>query len=155
MIVLIEIIALVLLAMLAFNAWSGMRGDRRRGDLPEPERPALFSPGRRAADALTAFENVRSELHGLYPATFAMLGGYLSVDAVNAAGGVESSVRQMIDDWRPRRDEAMRELTRLLAENETEEEVRAIVAAACDTRFDQEGYRAWITWLLSRFNAAA
>ena len=47
----------------------------------------------------------------------------------------------------------MRELTRLLAENESEDEVRAIVSAACDADFSQEGYRAWLTWLLGRFNA--
>jgi hypothetical protein len=59
----------------------------------------------------------------------------------------------MIDDWAPRREDAARELTRLLAENESEEEVRAIVAAACDLDLGEGGYRAWVAWLLSKLSA--
>ena len=62
-------------------------------------------------------------------------------------------LQEMLADWAPRREEAMREITKLLAENESEDEVRAIVSAACDADFSHEGYRAWLTWLLGRLNA--
>jgi len=40
----------------------------------------------------------------------------------------------------------------LLAENDSEEECRAVVLAACDAEFEEEGYRAWLTWLPGQFN---
>lgn len=158
MILLLELIALGIFALIAVNLWKSLRGGgapiERRGGGPiiEGRAEEVKSPAAHAASLLRDFENVRSELKGRYPATFAMLGGYLNSHTVGEHGGLEGAVREMVADWAPRRDEAMRELTKLLAENETEEEVRAIVTAACDADFDQEGYRAWLTWLLGRFN---
>jgi hypothetical protein len=82
-----------------------------------------------------------------------MLGGYMNAHTIAEAGSVEAAARQMIGDWGPRREDAARELTRLLAENESEEEVRAIVASACDLDLGKGGYRAWVAWLLSRVSA--
>jgi hypothetical protein len=158
MIVLLQLIALGLFALIAVNIRNGLkRGGaspiepRGRGTTIEGTAREL-TPAARAAMLLREFDNARSELKGKYPAIFAMLGGYLNHHTLVDVGGVEAAVDEMIADWAPRREEAMRELTRLLAENETEEEVRAIVNAACDATFDQEGYRAFLTFLLGRFN---
>lgn len=150
MIYLLELLAVVIFGLIAFNIWRSYVSPRRA--LPNDERPAL-SPGRQAAEAISAFDNVRAELKARYPSTFAMLGGYMNAHTIADAGGVESAARQMIDDWAPRREDAARELTRLLAENESEEEVRAIVAAACDLDLGEGGYRAWFAWLLSKMSA--
>lgn len=152
MIYILELLAVVIFGMIAFSLWRSVAGARRRGALPAEERPAL-SPGRAAADALGTFENVRAGLKARYPATFAMLGGYMNAHTIAEAGGVESAAREMVADWAPRREEAARELTLLLAENETEEEVRAVVAAACDLDLGADGYRSWIAWLLSKLSA--
>jgi hypothetical protein len=157
MIAILELIALGVLALIAVNLWKTFAGaPRRTGALPLPDEakiPLEPAPGVRAAALLREFENVRAELKGRYPALFAMLGGYLNSHTIGEHGGLEGAVREMLADWTPRREEAMREITKLLAENDTEEEVRAIVTAASDADFSQEGYRAWLTWLLGRFNA--
>jgi len=168
MILILELIALGIFALIAVNLWNGMRrgrdiaqgdggGPQYTGALPTRDEAKVplpeAAPAARAAVLLRDFENVRAELKGRYPATFSMLGGYLNNHTIAEHGGLEGAVREMIADWTPRRDEAMREITKLLAENETEEEVRAIVTAACDADFNQEGYRSWLTWLLGRLNA--
>lgn len=160
MIVILELIALGVLLLVGVNIWNGMR---RGPDPLEDRRPGArgpvidgraqdVGPGRRAAETLRDFENARAELKGRYPAVFAMLGGYLNAHTIGEHGGLEGAVAEMVRDWTPRREEVMRELTKLLAENDTEDEARAIVAAACDADFEAEGYRAWLTWLLGRFN---
>lgn len=159
MMALLELIALGLFALIAVNIWkSFQRGGEsvargERGPIIEGRAEEVKTPAAHAALLLREFENVRAELKRRYPATFAMLGGYLNSHTIAEHGGVEGAVKEMIADWGPRREEAMRELAKLLAENETEEEVRAIVTAASDAEFDREGYRAWLTWLLGRFNA--
>ena len=157
MIAILELIALGVFALIAVNLWKTFAGaPRRTGALPPPDEAKILlepAPGARAATLMREFENVRAELKGRYPALFAMLGGYLNSHTIGEHGGLEGAVREMLADWTPRRDEAMREITKLLAENETEEEVRAIVTAASDADFSQEEYRAWLTWLLGRFNA--
>ncbi len=159
MIAILELIALGIFVMIAINVWKSFQKggahvtEDRRGPIIEGRAEEVKSPGAYAASLLREFENVRGELKSRYPATFAMLGGYLNSHTVAEHGGLEGAVKEMIADWTPRREEAMRELTKLLAENDTEAEIRAIVAAACDADFDQEGYRAWLTWLLGRFNA--
>lgn len=158
MMAILELIALGLFALIAINIWKSFSGPpRRTGALPPPEEakvePREVSPAKEAAGLLREFENVRAGLKARYPTIFAMLGGYLNSHTISEHGGPEGAVTEMIADWTPRRDEAMRELAKLLAENETEEEVRAIVTAACDADFDREGYRAWLTWLMGRFNA--
>lgn len=152
MIYILELLAVVIFGMIALSVWRSINGPRRRGALPADGRAAL-SPGRAAADALGNFENVRVRLKARYPATFAMLGGYMNAHTIAEAGGAEGAAREMIADWASRREEAARELTLLLAENETEEEVRAVVAAACDLDLGTEGYRAWLAWLLSKLSA--
>ena len=114
-----------------------------------------ISPAQRAALTLREFENARAELKSRYPAVFAMLGGYLNSHTLGETGSMEAAVKEMISDWTARRDDVSRELTMILAESETEDEIRAVVLAACDAEFDQEGYRAWLTWLLGQFNALA
>lgn len=161
MIVILELIALGVFALIAISVWRTIRGPRREphytGALPTPDDAKIplpeLSPGKAAAEALRAFENARAELKARYPAIFAMFGGYLNRHTIAEHGGIEGAVREMIADWAPRREEAMRELAKLLAENETEEEIRAVVMASSDAEFDQEGNRAWLTWLLGRFNA--
>ncbi len=159
MIVILELIALGIFALVAVNLWkSFQRGGapvarERGGPIIDGRAEEVKSPAARAALLMREFENVRAELKARYPATFAMLGGYLNRHTIAEHGGLEGAVKEMIADFAPRRDEAMREITKLLAENETEEEVRAILTAASDAEFDQEGYRAWLTWLLGRFNA--
>lgn len=152
MIYLLELLAVVILGLIAFNLWRSFDSPRRTGALP-PEDHGALSPGRAAAEALGNFDNVRAGLKVRYPATFAMLGGYMNAHTIAEAGSVEGAAREMIADWAPRRQEAARELTLLLAENETEEEVRAVVAAACDLDLGPEGYRAWLAWLLSKLSA--
>jgi hypothetical protein len=158
MVFLLELIVLGVFVLIGVNVWNGMK----RGGAPvesgggvtiEGTAREISSPAAYAAELLSEFENVRAELKTRYPATFAMLGGYLNNHTIAEHGGLEGAVKEMIADWAPRREEAMRELTKLLAENETEAEIRAIVASACDAEFDAEGYRAWLTWLLGRFTA--
>ncbi len=149
MIYILELLALVIFGLIAFNIWKSVTGAQRR--LPAGARVAL-SPGRQAAEALGAFDNVRAELKARYPATFAMLGGYMNAHTIAEAGGVEAAAREMIADWAPRREEAARELTLLLAENATEDEVRAIVASACDLDLGGESVRGWLAWLLSKLS---
>jgi hypothetical protein len=159
MMAILELLALGIFVLIAVNVWkSFQRGGETvtrddRGPIIEGRAEEIKSPAAQAAHLLREFENLRAELKRRYPATFAMLGGYLNSHTLAEHGGVEGAVKEMIADWTPRRDEAMRELTKLLAENDTEEEVRAIVSAACDADFNQEGYRAFLTWLLGRFNS--
>lgn len=152
MIYLLELLAVVIFGLIAFNIWRSIAGPRPADALPAEERAPL-SPGRQAAEAIGVIDNVRAVLKARYPSVFAMLGGYMNAHTIAEAGSVESAARQMIDDWGPRREEAARELTRLLAENESEEEVRAIIAAACDLDLGDGGYRAWVAWLLSKLSA--
>lgn len=95
---------------------------------------------------------MRADLKAQYPATFAMLGGYMNPHTIAEAGGIDGAMREMIADWAPRREEAARELTHLLAENEAEEEVRAIVAAACDLELGEESARGFLARLLSKLS---
>ena len=160
MIAILDLLALALFAYVAMNIWRAIRrGQRsevremrrdRDGPIIEGSAEELRSPAAEAASSLRDFERARADLKQRYPATFAMLGGYLNTHTIAEHGGIEGAVREMIADWAARRDEARRELAKLLAENETEAEVRAIVTAACDAEFDREGYRAWLTWLLGR-----
>lgn len=157
-VIILEIIALGVFALIAVNLWRAFAGGGRvdardRGPIIEGRAEEARPPAAEAARLMREFENARAELKARYPATFAMLGGYLNRHTIAEHGGVEGAVKEMIADWAPRRDETMRELTKLLAENESEDEVRAIVTAASDAEFDQEGYRAFLTWLLGRFNA--
>lgn len=157
MIVLLQLIAIGVFALIGVNLWNASRRGRIERDAApqtiEGVAEPAGSPGGRAAALLKAFENARADLKAAYPATFAMLGGYLNVHTMNEAGGVEGAVKEMLADWTARKEEVTKELTRLLAENETEEEVRAIVIAACEATFEEEGYRKWMIWLLGRFNA--
>jgi hypothetical protein len=152
MVYILELLAVVIFGMIAFSVWRSFAGPRQIGAASRKD-PTLLSPGREAAEALGNFDNVRAALKARYPATFAMLGGYLNAHTIADAGGVDGAAREMIADWAPRREEAARELTLLLAENESEEEVRAIVAAACDLDLGAEGYRAFLAALLSRLSA--
>lgn len=157
MIAILELIALGIFVLIGVNIWrsfqrGGEIGRDAGGPIIEGRAEEAKTPAAYAASLLREFENVRAELKRRYPATFAMLGGYLNSHTLAEHGGVEGAVNEMVADWSPRRDEVMRELTKLLAENATEEEVRAIVNAACDADFSQEGYRVWLTWLLGRLN---
>ncbi|MEK7264646.1 MAG: hypothetical protein AAB227_00980 [Pseudomonadota bacterium] len=158
MIAILDLVALGIFALIAIHLWKAFTGASRvsrddRGPVIEGRAEEVKSSAAHAASLLREFENVRAELKGRYPVTFVMLGGYLNSHTIAEHGGLEGAVKEMISDWTPRRDEAMREITKLLAENDSEDEVRAIVSAACDADFSQEGYRTFLTWLLGRFNA--
>jgi len=140
----------ILIGIQIFNA-ARRGGGRVEGD----DRRAVAdrsSPAKDAAETLREFENARLALKARYPAVFAMLGGYLNGHTIGETGSLEAAVKEMIADWTPRREEISGELVRLLAENDSEDEARAIIVAACDATFDEEGYRAWLTWLLGQFN---
>lgn len=159
-IAILELIAFGIFALIGFNIWRSLSGgaprleNAPREGTSEGRADRSKTSAKQAAELLREFENVRAALKARYPTTFAMLGGYLNNHTIAEHGGVEGAVREMLSDWAPRRDEAMRELTRLLAENESEEEVRAIVSAACDADFSVEGYRSFLTFLLGRLNVS-
>ena len=155
MIVLLELIAVGVFLLLGAQLLFGFRlfGDRRRiKDAAASARNV--SPAQNAAEHLRELSNAQADLKARYPVVFAMLGGYLNTHTIAEAGGLESAVKQMVGDWSPRREEVKAELLRLLAENPSEEEVRAIVLSCADATFEEEGYRAWLIWLLGRFNAS-
>jgi predicted negative regulator of RcsB-dependent stress response len=153
---LLQLIILGIIVLIGFQVWNAMKGSRavehRDAKTIDGTAEEVSSPGKHAAETLKEFEDVRAELKSSYPAVFAMLGGYLNSYTINETGSLEAAVKEMIADWKARADEVSRELTKLLAENETEEEARAVVVAACDATFEEEGYRAWLTWLLGQFN---
>ncbi|MEM9014408.1 MAG: hypothetical protein AAGB02_04800 [Pseudomonadota bacterium] len=142
--------------LIGFHLWNAGKANGRleRGDpnVIDGKATDISTPGKAAASALRDFDNARARLQQEYPSVTAMLGGYLNAHAIGNAGSLEAAAKEMIADWVGRREEVARELTRLLADNTSEDEVRAIVVASCDAEFDQEGYRAWLTWLLGQFN---
>ncbi|MEE2691988.1 MAG: hypothetical protein VX640_10665 [Pseudomonadota bacterium] len=152
---LLELLAIIVLLVLVAQFLFGVGLFKGRGAIGQRSQAAVTdqSPAKRVADRLKALENDQATLRAEYPAVFGMLGGYLNAHTIQDAGGLEGAVKEMIADWTPRREEVKAEIVRLLAENESEEEVRAIVVSACDAGFDGEGYRNWMIWLLGRFNA--
>lgn len=152
----LQLIAVGVLALVAVNVWNAWRGGRAQ--VEDRHKPGVSGPAAgdtpvgRAVAALSGFEDAQAELKAAYPIVFAMLGGYLNAHTVGEHGGPEGAVKEMVADWAPRRDEASRELTRLLADAPEERDARAVVLAACDADFDREGYRAWLVWLLGQFN---
>ena len=159
MAILFQLIILGLLTLIGFQVYNAVCGNGSRpiargdGKTIDGVAEEVTSPGRNAAETLKRFENARADLKQRYPAVFSMFGGYLNARTIGESGSLEVAVKEMIADWTARGDEVMRELTKLLAENETEEECRAVVLAACDAELEEEGYRAWLTWLLGQFNA--
>lgn len=156
MAVLLQLIIFGIIILIGFQFWNMLKGRetieaRDRGVIDGTARE-ISSPGKNVAQSLKDFENARAELRGRYPSVFAMLGGYLNSHSLSQAGSLEGAVAEMIADWKSKSDDVSRELTKILAENETEEECRAIVLAACDADLEREGYRAWMTWLLGQFN---
>lgn len=148
------VLLLILLLVAQFLFGFGLFANRRAAVEDRSPRPAgAATPAQTAAEALRGLADAQSALKARYPAVYGMLSGHLNAHSIESAGGLEAAVRQMIADWSGRRDQAKGELVRLLAENESEEEVRAIVLSACDATFEQEGYRNWLIWLLGRFNA--
>lgn len=155
MIILLELLAILAILWFGVSLWSkgrALRDERQKGPIIEGRAEEVRTPAQAATRALSAFEAARADLKARYPIIFAMLGGYLNSHTIAELGGVEPAVREMLADYAPRREEAARELTRLLAENETEAEARAIVAAACDADFDAEGYRSWLVFLLGKLD---
>lgn len=159
MIVLLQLIAIGIFILIIVNVFNGIRNkggsarvDHADGDVIEGTATEVSSPAKSAAETLKQFENARAELKARYPLTFSMLGGYLNEHTIHEHGGLEGAVKEMILDWSARREEVSKELAHVLAENEDEAELRAIVLAACDASFDEEGYRKWLTWLMGRFN---
>lgn len=156
MILLLELIAVGIFVLIGVNVYNGMRRnpslDDHRFDSQPGNDNGASSPAQSAAETLKDFEQASAALKASYPALFAMLGGYLNEHTIHEHGGPEGAVEEMIRDWTPRRDEVIRELTKLLAECDTEDELRAVVLAASDASFDEEGYRQWLTWLMGRFN---
>jgi len=156
MIVLLELLVVLAILWFGVSLWAkgrALRDERTRGPIIEGRAEEIRSPAQAATHALNEFEAARADLKARYPIMFAMLGGYLNAHTIAELGGVEPAVKEMLADYAPRREEASRELTRLLAENSSEAEARAIVLAACEANFDAEGYRAWLAYLLGKLNA--
>lgn len=152
MIILLQLIAIgifILIGLQIFNAIR--RPELGRTDTKTLSSPSSHSPARDAAAALNELENVRADLKARYPLVFGMLGGYLNEHSMHEAGSIEAAVQEMIDDWIGRREQVAAEIVRILAENPDEDEIRAIIFAACDATFDEEGYKNWLTWLLGNF----
>ncbi len=154
---LLQLIILGIVVLIGLQLWNAMKGGNPRVEKHgsktiEGTAQDVSSPGKTAAETLKEFENARAELKSRYPAVFAMLGGYLNNHTIGETGSLEAAVKEMIADWKTRSDEVSHELAKLLADNETEEECRAVILAACDATFEEEGYRAWLTWLLGQFN---
>jgi hypothetical protein len=154
MIALLELIAVGVLLLLGAQLLFGFRLFGARERLEVPRAPADLSPARHAAEHLRELSNAQADLKARYPILFSMLGGYLNAHSINEAGGIEAAARSMVADWARRREEAKAEIVKVLAENPSEEEVRAIILAAADADFETEGYRNWLIWLLGRFNAS-
>lgn len=156
MIALLELIAVLLILLLIAQFIFGFGLFAYRRVAPPPAGDGALPSGTAAQHAAAALRDLtvaQNALKSRYPAVFGMLSGYLNAHSIEASGGLEGAVKQMLADWGGRRDQVKGELVRLLAENETEEEARAIVLSACDATFEQEGYRNWLIWLLGRFNA--
>lgn len=154
---LLQLLILGIFILIGVQIWNGVKNGGERVDHHKSKTidgvaRDVSTPGKAAAATLKEFENARAELKSRYPAVFSMFGGYLNSHTIGETGSLEAAVKEMIADWKPRADEISHELARLLAENDTEEECRAIVLAACDASFDDEGYRAWLTWLMGQFN---
>lgn len=157
MIALIDLLILAALAFVGFQIWRGLRGGSAKGPggpVIEGRAERELSPARAAAEHLRELSNAQAGLRARYPLLFGMLGGYLNSHSIAEAGGLESAVARMIDDWSPRREEVKAELVRVLAENPEEADIRAVVLSSCDATFDAEGYRDWLIWLLGRFGSA-
>ena len=158
MVFLIQILLLAVLALVILQIVKMIRGDRvDAGQITD--RAAgnrqfgdAGTPGANAASALDDFEQVRESLRAQYPLLFSMLGGYLNAHSISEAGSLEAAVSEMISEWSQRRDGISNELVRLLDDNPDEGACRAIVIAACEASFDQEGYRSWLAWLLGQFS---
>ena len=159
MIFLLQLIALGVFAIVVINLLSNFRardqvGAEGDGPIIDGRAEEALAPPAAAAKALREYEDARTTLKSEYPALFAMLGGYLNAHTIADHGGIEGAVKEMLEDWRPRREEVAHDLAKLLADADTEEAARAVVLAACDADFDREGYKAWLSWLLSQINAA-
>jgi predicted Zn-dependent protease len=150
---LLVIVAIVWFVVSAISKGRALRNERPSGPIIDGRAEEVRSPAEKATRALNEFEAARADLKARYPLVFAMLGGYLNQHTISELGGVEAAAREMLADYAARREEVSRELTRLLAENDSEAQARAIVTAACDADFDTEGNRAWLVWLLGRLNA--
>jgi hypothetical protein len=155
MLVLLELIAVGVFLLVAAQLLFGVKlfgGKRVLEDRAESARD--ISPAKNAAEHLRELSNAQGDLKARYPVLFAMLGGYLNAHSIAEAGGLESAVKAMVADWLPRCEEVKGELVRVLAENPSEEEVRAILLSCSDATFEEEGYRSWLIWLLGKFNAS-
>jgi len=159
MIYLLELIALGIFVLIGVNIYNGARNNRRsieddgfRGTTIDQPPAGETSAAQSAAEKLREFEHASAALKKTYPAVFAMLGGYLNEHTIHEHSGPEGAVEEMIKDWRPRKEEVSRELSKMLNDCDSEDELRAIILAACDALFEEEGYRTWISWLLGRFN---
>ncbi len=155
MVFLLQLIVLGLLILIGLQIWNAATAGRDSQvgrQTKESLSDGRETPAQVAADTLREFENARTALKNCYPLIFAMLGGYLNSHTISEAESLELAVREMIADWKARHGEVSHELAKVLAENESEEECRALVLAACDADFEREGYRTWLTWLLGQFN---
>lgn len=154
MIILLQLIAIGVFILIGMQIFNGLRRGSQitHDEDPAVPNPSSQSPAGSAAAAFRELENVRADLRARYPVLFGMLGGYLNEHTIREDGSIEAAVQEMIDDWSPRREEVAREIVKVLNENSDEEEVRAIILACCDATFEDEGYRNWLTWLLSKFN---
>ncbi|MEO1251255.1 MAG: hypothetical protein AAFW81_02770 [Pseudomonadota bacterium] len=155
---LLQIIVFGILIIIGLQLWNARKGggDGARtanssSKTIEGTAEVVQPPGQSAADNFKQFETARAELKARYPAVYSMLSGALNAHAIEEKGSQDAAVTAMIDEWSARRGVVRRDLTKLLAENETEEECRAVVVAVCDAELTDGGYRAWLNWLHEQF----
>lgn len=159
MVFLIYVALLLAIGVFGLMVLQMMRGNRVEHDsqtsLPSGSSKS-YDPdagvGEQAASTLADFEATQSRIRAHYPVLARMLSGYLHAEALSKGEGLEGAVREMVLDWRPERESVITEITRVLAENPTEEAIRAVMLSICDAEFEQEGYRNWLIWLQGQFN---
>lgn len=105
MIAIFDLIALGVLALIAFGVWKSLRAPRQYIGAPSTPEGAKVplsdpSPVKFAALLRRASENTRAKLQDRYPAVFAMRGGYLNSRMAAENGGVEGAVNEVIAAWR-------------------------------------------------------
>lgn len=111
------------------------------------------SPAAAVAETMAALDGATAHLKTHYPVLARMLSAYLHAEALYTEAGPEAAVKEMVLDWQAERDAVIDDITRVLAENASEDEVRAVIKSFCDLSLDEEGYRPWLIWLQGQFNS--
>ncbi|NNL89435.1 MAG: hypothetical protein HKP25_10215 [Marinicaulis sp.] len=154
-IILLQLLLVAGLILIVLQILKMSRGESANSRVfnPPSEANALAaqSPVKQVLGALNSLKIARAELKQEYPAALAMIGGYLNSHTVVDAGSMDAATATMINDWSDRSDEVRRDLAKILADYETDEEIEAVIVAVSDLELEKGNYRAWLTWLLAQF----